>query len=434
MKRVLTLTLAGCSLAMAALAAPAGNDWPQWRGKNRDGIWREQGLIQKFEGEQLPIKWKAPVANGYSGPTVSNGRVYVTDRVTEPTSQERIHCFDAETGKGVWTHVYDAPYGGVGYPDGPRASVTVHEGRAYAVGAVGHLFALDAEKGTVLWKRDLGKEYEIKLPNWGIAAAPLVEGENLILQIGGSNGACIIGLDRKTGKERWRALDDLASYSPPLAIEQAGKRVVLVWTAGRLVALDPNTGQMHYEAPFPASMWPIAVADPVVDGDRVFLSSAIDGSLMLKLKKDSLGAEAVWQRKARNEADVDVLHCLISTPYLEGKHVYGINISGELRCLEAETGKRVWESGQPVPKARWAAAHLIRNGDRTWIFNERGQLIIAKLNPGGYEEISRTQLIKPTLGQLRERGGVTWAHPAFAYGHIFARNDEELVCADLRSR
>lgn len=435
MKHTLTLVLAASCLSLAALAAPSGQDWPQWRGKDREGIWREKGIVQKFAGEQIPIKWRVPVANGYSGPTVANGRVYVTDRITEPSAQERVHCFDAETGKQVWTHAWDAPYGGVGYPDGPRASVTVHEGRAYALGAVGHMYAFDAAKGTVLWNRDLGKEYEIRLPNWGTATAPLVEGENVILQISGSNGSCIVSLDRKTGKERWKALDDLASYSPPVTIEQGGRRIVLVWTAGRMVALDPNTGAMHYEAPFPASMWPIAVAQPVVQGKRVFLSSAIDGSLMLQLRQDGLGADKVWQRKMRNNADTDVLHCLISTPYIEGDYIYGVNINGELRCLEAETGKRVWQSEQPVPVARWAAAHLIRGEDRrTWIFNEKGQLIIAKLSPQGYEEISRASLIKPTLGQLRERGGVTWAHPAFAYGHVFARNDEELVCADLRAR
>jgi hypothetical protein len=116
-----------------------------------------------------------------------------------------------------------------------------------------------------------------------------------------------------------------------------------------------------------------------------------------------------------------------------GDHVYGVDSYGELRCLEAQTGERVWESREAVPRARWATIHFIKNGDRVWMFNERGQLLISRLSPKGFEEISRAQLIQPTTGQLPERGGVCWSHPAFAYGSVFARNDGELVCASLKA-
>jgi outer membrane protein assembly factor BamB len=429
--------LAACALLCAGIglaAAPPGQDWPQWRGAQRDGVWRETGLLEKLPGPDLPLRWKAPVANGYSGPTVANGRVYITDRVTEPQQQERVHCFEWQTGKPLWSHRYDAAYGGVGYPDGPRASVTVHDGRAYALGAVGHLHCLDAATGEVLWNRDLQREYDIDLPNWGIAAAPLVEGELVIVQIGGRPEACVAAFDRKTGEERWKALADRASYSAPIVIEQAGRRVAAVWTADRVVGLNPETGAVHWAADFPASRWPIAVATPAVDGDRMFLSSALDGSLMLRVPRDRLAAEPLWKRSGPPQAAA-ALHCLISTPVLEGDYVYGVDNSGELRCLDAKTGDRLWESLDVVPKANWATAHLVRNGERTWIFNEKGELIIARLTPEGYHEISRAKLIGPTLGQLndRRRGGVAWSHPAFAYGHVFARNDDELVCADLRA-
>src|SRR5688572_7364358 len=125
-------------LALSAFAAAPG-EWPQWRGPGRDGIWNEPGIVEKFATPELKPRWRVPISNGYSGPTVAGGKVYVTDRITEPKQQERVHCLDAETGRPVWTHAYDAAYGGVGYPDGPRASVTIHDGRAYSLGAVGHL-------------------------------------------------------------------------------------------------------------------------------------------------------------------------------------------------------------------------------------------------------------------------------------------------------
>jgi outer membrane protein assembly factor BamB len=349
----------------------------------------------------------------------------------EPAQQERVHCFDRESGKPLWTHAYPVSYGGVGYPAGPRASVTVHDGRAYALGAVGNLACLDAESGALLWSRDLNRDYAIQMPNWGIAAAPLVEGDVVILQIGGKD-ACIVGLDRKSGADRWRALPDRASYSAPITIDQEGKRVVVCLTGDRVVGLDPASGALQWEFPFPATRWPIAIATPVLDRGRLFFTSAIDGSLMLRLVPGRLAVEKVWQRRGPSERVTDSLHGLISTPILEGDHLYGIDHYGELRCLDAKTGDRIWESLDVMPQARWATAHLVRNGDRTWILNERGELIIARLTPQGYRELSRARLLGPTTGQLPQRGGVTWSHPAFAHGHVFARNDNELVCADLR--
>jgi outer membrane protein assembly factor BamB len=152
---------------------------------------------------------------------------------------------------------------------------------------------------------------------------------------------------------------------------------------------------------------------------------------MLKLASDKLQVEQVWRRLGPNEQHTDSLHSIISTPYLHGDYVFGVDSYGELRCLDAQTGDRVWENLTATPKARWSTIHMVQNGDRTWMFNERGELIIAKLSSEGFEEISRAKLIEPTKAQLPQRGGVCWAHPAFAYKQVFARNDEELVCASL---
>ena len=425
-----TLTLLAW-LGAAPFAASA-DDWPQWRGANRDGIWLETGLVEKFAGDKLQLRWRIPVASGYSGPTVADGRVYITDRLVEPKQVERVHAFDWRDGKQLWTHAYDCPYVGVGYTDGPRASVTIDDGRAYSLGTMGHLFCFDAIKGDVLWKKDLAKDYNIQMPIWGIAASPLIDQDLVILQIGGK-GACLVALDKRTGAERWKALDDRASYSAPILIEQAGKRVLVCWTGDNVVGINPRSGDVYWKHPFVPTRMVIGITTPAVADNRLFVSSFYDGSLMLKLDQDKLAVDQVWRRLGPDEQHTDSLHSIISTPYIDGDYVYGVDSHGELRCLDAKTGERIWESLAATPKGRWSTIHMVRNGPRTWMFNERGELLIAELTPQGFHEISRAQLIEPTIGQLGRRGGVCWSHPAFAYKHIFARNDEALVCASLEA-
>lgn len=426
------ISLSLSAVSLAAASPDTGQDWPQWRGARRDGVWRETGIVQKFSSSEIPVKWRAPLSNGYSGPTVADGRVYVSDRVTEPKEQERIHCFNSSDGKKLWTVSYDCSYAGVSYPNGPRASVTVHDGRAYSLGTMGHLYCLDAVNGKLLWAKGLHATHKIRMPDWGIAAAPVVEGNHVIVMVGGAPDACIVAFDRKTGMEAWKALPDRASYSAPIVIEQAGKRVLVCWTAERVAGLDPATGKLYWEAPFKCKTVVDPVVTPVVDGDLMFVSSVYGGSLLIRLATDRLAATKVWERHG-SESNPEALHSLIPTPILQNGHIYGIDYWGEMRCLNAENGDRVWEDKSIVPRAMWASAHLIRHGDRVFLFNEKGQLMIGKLSPKGYTEISRAHLLKPTRGQLNSRGGVVWSHPAFAYGHIFARNDEELICADLRA-
>jgi outer membrane protein assembly factor BamB len=144
-----------------------------------------------------------------------------------------------------------------------------------------------------------------------------------------------------------------------------------------------------------------------------------------------LSVEKIWRRRGRSERDTDALHAMISTPLLEGDYVYGVDSYGELRCLDARSGDRIWEDRTATPPARWSNIHMVRAGERIWMFNERGELVIATLSPRGFHEISRAKLIEPTMKQLTKRDGVCWSHPAFANRHVFARNDNELVAASL---
>lgn len=171
------------------------DDWPQWRGENRDAVLSVSEQIESLP-KKPEAKWSVEIGAGYSGPTVADGRVYITDRgpADIQTEVERILCFDAETGDQIWSHQYDSAYS-IGYRAGPRASVTVRHGRAYAVGAMGHFHCLNAATGEIIWRRDLNTEYEIRMPIWGITAAPLIYDDMVIQILGGKGAACVVAMD-----------------------------------------------------------------------------------------------------------------------------------------------------------------------------------------------------------------------------------------------
>ena len=424
-------------IAHAFFVAPiVADDWPQWRGIDRDGIWEESGIVESFDSERLEPVWSTPVGSGYSGPTVSNGRVYLTSRLEEPEQVEQIHCVDEKTGKEIWKFVYPCRYRELSYPLGPRAAVAINDGKAYALGAMGHLHCLDAASGELLWKKDMLEEYDASNPVWGITSSPLVDDKHVYIQIGGQPDACIVAFDKNTGEERWRSLDGLASYSAPKFIDQAGKRLILVWTGDWFAALDPEDGTPAWKHEFSRAKGVINVADAVIDPDtqRVFFTSFYDGSYLYHLRQDKLESDLLWERRGRSEIRTDALHSIISTSVIRGNYVYGIDSYGEFRCLDLTNGDRVWSDQTLLEKGRWATAFLVQNGERTWIFTEKGELIIANLTPKGWERIDSTFLLEPTTFLPRRSGNILWSHPAYANKHIFVRNDNQLISVDLSKK
>ncbi len=425
---------ASCLWAIVAVVSLSSNahcqDWPQWRGIERDGIIAKP-ITPSKDGPKL--NWTVEIAGGYSGPTVEEGKVYVMDRVAEPNQIERVHCFDQATGENIWTHTYDAVYQGIGYPAGPRASVSIEDGKAYSIGSMGHAFCLDATNGKVIWQVDFNEQYGIvankRMPIWGISGSPLIVGTNVVFHVGGSEGACIVAIDRESGKETWRALEDRAQYSAPVLMEYNMMRSIVCWTGDSVAALDPETGDVRWRFVFKPRNMPIGVATPLIKDGHIFVTSFYDGSLMLKVNDDGKSVAEVWAAVGPNEKVTKSLQSIISTPIWLDDHIYGVDSYGQLRCLEAKTGERVWENLEAVPKARWSTIHFVRNGssgDTIWMFNERGEIILGKLTPVRFEEISRHKIIEPTRGQLRQRGGVCWSHPAFADQSIIVRNDKEM--------
>ena len=429
--------------ALLSLSALLADDWPQWLGPQRDGVWRETGVIEKFPADGPKVRWRAPIGTGYTGPAVAKGRVYLMDRrlpqgasnPSDPFARgeipgtERVLCLNEGDGKILWQHEYDCPYA-VSYPAGPRATPTVHNGKVYTLGTEGNLFCLDATSGRVIWSRELKKDYNTKTPMWGFAGHPLVDGKKLICLVGGE-GSVAVAFDKDTGKELWRALSAKEpGYCPPMIYEFAGKRQLIIWHPEAVSALNPDTGAVYWSYPLaPPIRSGMTIPAPRKSGDLLFLTSFYNGSLMLRMESDK--PSLVWQSKKVSEMDTDGLHSVMSTPVLDNGYIYGSCSYGQFRCLKADTGERLWETFEPTTgkSVRWGNAFIVKNGDHYFLFNEKGDLIIAKLTPRKYEEISRAHLLEPT--NTDPGRPVVWSHPAFANHCIYARNDKEIICVSL---
>jgi len=411
------------ALLLSVVMCVRADDWPQWRGLNRDAVWKERGILQAFPKEGLNISWRAPVGRGWSSPIVARGRVYVTDvELVSSNAFERVLCLEEATGKRLWVHRYAA-----GYPQwafdpnagGPRATPIVQDGKLFTLGAMGHLFCLNAVSGDVVWKKDLAKDYEVK-EFTGITASPLIEGGLLILYICGKPAACVVAFEKNSGKEIWRALDDSFTYSSPIVLDAARKKQLIVWTQEAVTSLDPKTGKTWWREVFRTS-GDMAVSTPVFSKPSLLI-----GGVMLKLDLNKPAASEVWPES--RAASKRVLSNT-STALLQGDYVYSARTSGELVSLEAGTGNQVWQTNTITDLKNGSSIHLTPNGDSVLLFTNEGNLIRARLSPNGYHELCRAHL----LDAIYPFGGrnVVWPPPAYANRHVFARNDQELVCASL---
>jgi outer membrane protein assembly factor BamB len=435
-------------------ASVQADDWPQWLGPQRDSVWRESGIIEKFPEGGPTVRWRTPVGAGYTGPSVAAGRVVLMDRVTpdrkldQPTykraskaGKERVLCLNEADGKVIWKHEYDCTYT-VDRPSGPRTSPVIHQGKVYTLGTEGNLFCFDFESGKVLWSHDFKNEYEARTPMWGYSAHLLVDGQKLISLVG-VDGNAVVAFDKDSGKEIWRSLSVKETghgpgYCPPMIYEAGGKRQLIVWHPDSINSLDPETGKPYWSQPFEIKAG-LTIPTPRKLGNLLFVTSFYNGPMMMKLDSDKPAASLLWRGKSSQETRTDKLHAIMCTPVLEEGYIYGVCSYGQLRCLKADTGERVWESVQATGSTgdtsrqsdRWKNAFIVKNGDRFFLANELGDLIIAKLSPKGYQEISRTHLLDPTTPEAGRP--VVWSHPAFANKSVYMRNDKEIICVSLAS-
>ncbi|QDS91913.1 outer membrane biogenesis protein BamB [Roseimaritima multifibrata] len=442
LRRFLTSPLASLSAGLLFWIGACGltaqaDDWPQWMGTHRDNVWRENNIVESFPDDGPSVVWRIPVAGGYAGPAVANGRVYVTDYVTAEDVQtdnfnretysgtERVLCLDERDGRLIWKHEYPVTYG-ISYPAGPRCTPTVDGNNVYTLGAEGDLYCFDAATGEVLWNRSLPTDYDAKTPLWGYAAHPLIDGPRLITLAGGK-GSHVVALDKQTGKEIWRhGTTREPGYSPPTIIQAGGKRQLILLHPEAMESVVPESGQPYWSVPYTADNGSI-IMSPVQSGDLLYGGGFSRRNLLVRLSKDGLAAETVWQDE-RNKG----LSPVNVQPFAEDGILYGADQDGTFYGVQIETGERLWKSTAPLDgkrPLRTGTAIMVRNQGRVWMFNERGELVIAKMTPAGYEEIDRAKVIEPS--NTAAGRSVVWTAPAWANQSVFIRNDKECIRVDL---
>jgi outer membrane protein assembly factor BamB len=389
------------------------SDWPQLLGPNRNGVSGETNLNLTWGADGPAKLWQKPVGRGFSGPAVAGGKLVLFHRVG---NRETVEACNALTGAGLWKYDYAATYrDDFGFDPGPRATPTIAGGKAFTYGADGILSALNFEDGKLLWSEDCKAKFGSRKGYFGRACSPLIEGKKLILEVGGGEGNGIMAFDIESGKVEWKATDDEAGYSSPVAATLGRRRYLFAFTRTGLATLNPDSGsvfsQFRWRSPMDAS---VNAATPLVIGDTVFLSASYDtGCTALRMKEGK--PEALWS------LDDGLSNHYATSIYRDG-YLYGFNGRQDippgprLSCVDYQTGKLAW-SEEP-----FGAGSLILAGDRLLILTEKGELMVSAPSPKEFKVTSRAQVFP---FEVR-------AFPALADGLFYARSKNQLICLDLR--
>lgn len=394
--------------ASHAGATPRGY-WPDFRGPNRDGRYVETAIRTDWPRDGLPRLWKQPIGLGYASFVAADGIAFT---IEQRRRQEVVAAYDVETGRELWTNGWEGEFIEALGGDGPRATPTYHDGRVYALGALGELRCLIARTGALVWRRNILAENEAPNLTWGMSAAPLIVDENVVVLPGGSAGRSVVAYNRLTGEPAWKALDDRQAYTSPMLVTLAGARQILVVSASRAMGLTTGEGRVLWEYPWSTNMG-ISVAQPLLIGnDRVFLSAGYGhGAAVIEVGRtgDRLAPRAIWENlRMKNKFTSSVLH--------EG-YIYGLDES-ILACVEAATGELKWKAG------RYGYGQIMLAGDHVIVLTEDGQLALVKATPARHDEVARFQAIE----------GKTWNHPVITDGRLLVRNTREMAAFDIRTQ
>jgi outer membrane protein assembly factor BamB len=394
----------------AAPSAPSAGDWPQWRGPLRDGISREPDLLTDWPANGLPELWRQPIGPGFSTVAVARGRLYTMEG-TE--SNETVLCRDAETGREVWRQTYDRPgLSPNNYGPGPRSTPTVDGDRVYTVGSSGIFLCLDAATGRPHWRHDLLAEFNGRQPNWGVAFSPLVEGDLVYTMPGGPDGNALAAFHKVSGQLVWKNLNDRPGYSSPIAVNAAGVRQIVFFTAEALVGVTPGEGRELWRFPWTTS-YDANISTPIAFADHLFISSGYGkGCALLRLLPagDRLEVKPAYQhRRMKNQFSSSVL--------IDG-HLYGFD-EGRLLCMVAATGKEKWrEDGFLRGSIVAIPGHLI-------VLGENAKLALVAADPERYVEKALAR---------NAATGRCWTVPVVANGRLYVRDEAHLICFDLRKK
>jgi outer membrane protein assembly factor BamB len=397
-------------LAMVSCLLLAGADWPQFLGPERNAVSQETGLVQTWPDKGPPVLWEKGVGEGYSGPVVAGDRLILFHRVGD---NDVVECLKAATGEAVWKHDSPTSYSDpLGKGDGPRSTPLIAGGQVYTLSPGGVLLCLKLADGKKVWQRSLLEDYEVPPSFFGIGTSPLLEGNLLLVNVGGRD-AGIVAFNKDTGKEVWKATSEGASYSSPVAATIDGVRHVVFFTRQGILSVDPANGAVRFSKRWRSRMdASVNAATPVVVGDQLFFTACYNtGAILVRVKKD--GLEELWHNDTS-------LSCHFSTPVYHDGYLYGFHgrqESGtEMRCVELKTGAVRWSK-----EGFGCGAMLVADG-RLIVLSEGGDLVLAGCDPKQYDEKARASIL---TGPCR-------AHPALAEGRLYARDGKRLVCWNLK--
>jgi outer membrane protein assembly factor BamB len=389
-------------------------DWPQFLGPTRNGVYTGADLADVWPAEGPVVVWRKSVGQGFSGPAVANHLLVLFHRLGD---KEVVECLDARTGAAKWSYSYPTSYrDDFGFDEGPRATPCIADGKIYTFGAEGMLLCLDLADGKKVWQLDTKREFHQGKGFFGMDCSPLVEGNNVLLNIGGSDGAGVVAFDKVSGKVAWKSTDDEAGYASPVAATIHDRRYAFFFTRAGLVAANPSDGKVQFQFPWRSrDNASVNAATPLIIDDMIFLSACYGtGAVLLRVRDN--GVERVWSGD-------DILSNHYATSVRRGDFLYGIDGRADpgfrpapsLRCVELKTGKIRWKQESV------GAATLILAGNRLLVLTERGELIRAAAEPEDYKELARVQIMPD---QMR-------AYPALADGFLYARGKDKLFCFDL---
>ncbi len=382
--------------------------WTDFRGPRRDGEYRESALIATWPAGGLTPMWKQPAGAGYASFVVAHGRAFT---IEQRGASEVVAAYDVITGRELWTNTWNAEFRESLGGDGPRATPTWASGQVFVLGAKGELRSLDDASGRVAWRTNILEDSGATNLQWGMAAAPLVVDDTVIVLPGGPSGQSVVAYDRRTGKRAWSALGDQQGYSSPMLVTIGGVRQILVFSATRLMGLAIGRGELLWEYPWIGPMG-INAAQPLLVGEnRIFLSSGYGtGAAVIEIAggAGSFSVREVWRNtRMKNRFASSVLY--------EGV-IYGFDES-ILAAVDAATGELKWKAG------RYGYGQLLLADGHLIVLSEDGDLALVRARPDRHEELARFPVLQ----------GKTWNPPAIAGGYLLVRNLAEMAAFDLRS-
>ncbi len=391
-------------LLASSVAADGASDWPGFRGPGGDGVSVETGLLERWPEGGPEKLWQVPLGGGFSGLAIVDHRIYT---VFSRDRQELVGAFDTADGTEIWTVAIDRERRDR-WGSGPRSTPRVEDGVVYAVSALGHLTALRAADGELVWKRNLQKELNARIPTWGVSTSPVVEDELLLFNVGGE-GRAIVAFDRHSGEVVWQAGDDLASYSTPVVITAAGMRQAVFFSGSKILAVAPSSGEVLWSQRWKTAYDINAAAPIYIAPDKLFVSSAQDkGAALFRITGHEMALRAVpvWKTAGmQNQFSSSVYH--------DG-YLYGFD-GKYLKCIDASDGEDRWRrGGLGHGSLFYADGHLVVLGDE-------GQLRLVEANPSAYVEKAAARVAK----------GKHWTVPTLYGGKLYVRNERDLYCFQL---